>query len=360
MSKFSNVERDEFRKYVTQVNDNLVRNNSKTFDSDACFKKILTKERQFQKMVKEYKCWEIACTNFFQRYSPDFVNEQGEKEDNEDKESLLTAKEFFRERVGLFKAINVTIRNKDNEQFHTYKFNYRFIEFIRETNENHLPVKLQALYDSIVQLRSDLIVNNAPLAIKIAKDFFDRVPRNTMSLMDAISIANSGLCVGIDKCETNTWKSVKSVAIGRMVGFLIKEYSDTFISLFPREKKILYRAKSLLHKNGIDIEDIEALTKLVNESFEEDRKNGTKITFLPISETYLSELLNSAYSSNGGSSNNQDVKEGFTEVYERSADSKPGAEQRYLDNENMILVLQASKDLSILQRKVIKLKGVTL
>ena len=109
------------------------------------------------------------------------------------------------------------------------------------------------MFKEMEKLREDLAVNALPIAVARGKIFYDKTPKGQLSLMDCISIANTGILKGIDKYDgTNGFRGAKTTAIIRMRGFLIKEYSATWLTLYPHEQKILYRCRSIMGKNNLN------------------------------------------------------------------------------------------------------------
>ena len=132
-----------------------------------------------------------------------------------------------------------------------------------------------------------------PLAINRAKLFYKKTPRSHLTLLDFIDICTYGLISGVDKFVGDYTKVWRSVCIGRMVGYMIEEYSKTFLRMYPADKKILYRANALKYR--MKIESIDDLTQVVNESFEKDKVEGKKVPKLPISEVHIRTLLNGCH-----------------------------------------------------------------
>ena len=139
---------------------------------------------------------------------------------------------------------------------------------------------------------------------------------------------------------------------------MIEEYSKTFLRMYPTDKKILYRANSLKYR--LKIEETYELTKAVNESFYKDKKSGKKVPKLPITEVHVRTLLNgssyiSADTKTGGDGNDDGMS-----IYDYSPSLEENAEEALVKKDLMKKIIEGSKGLEIIERKIIKLKGVNL
>jgi len=238
-----------------------------------------------------------------------------------------------------------------------FNINYQFIKFIVDNWEEKLPDRAQKYYNKFLYARNILIENNIPLAINRAKTFYRKTPRSHLSLLDLIDICIAGLIVGIDKYAEQKYNTVwRSVCIGRMVGFMIEEYSKSFIRLFPSDKKILYRTNALKHR--LKIEKIEDLVDAVNESFEKDKKEGKNAPKLPISEIHIRTLLNSSGYVSADSRLDNDGEEGLN-IYDYTPD-EDSVEDNVEKKDTIIKVYEASKNLTTIEKKIIRLKGVNI
>jgi hypothetical protein len=276
--------------------------------------------------------------------------------------NILVAQSYFREKQKHFTKISSCIKNdrpKDLTEFH---INYNLISFIVQNWGGPLPLKAQDIYDRFIEARQVLIENNMPLAINRALTFYRKTNENDLSLLDLINICVTGLAVGIDKYSGPYSKVWRSVCIGRMVGFMIKEYSETFVKLYPTDKKILYRANIIKYRHKI--EDFEELAEAVNKSFLEDKAKGMPIPKLPISAHTIKSLMNAAHYISTDSKINEDNEisdEGagvydYVSEYEGSIDMSEEAENR----DSLLKLSMAIKNLDVLPRKIIRLKGVSV
>jgi hypothetical protein len=276
--------------------------------------------------------------------------------------NILISQSYFREKKKAFSKISHCIKNDNPEGLLAFNINYNLISFISDNWGGDLPLKAQEVHGRFITARQILIENNIPLAINRALIFYKKTTDNGLTLLDLVNICVTGLTVGIDKYSGSYTKVWRSVCIGRMVGFMIKEYSETFVKLFPTDKKILYRANVLKYRNRI--EDLNELAKAVNDSFVEDKKKGMAIPKLPITANTIKGLMNCAHYVSTDSKVDEESEESeggvgvydYVSDYEGYTDISEDTEQRDSLNKLGIAILE----LDMIPKKVIRLKGVAV
>jgi DNA-directed RNA polymerase specialized sigma subunit len=269
--------------------------------------------------------------------------------------NILSARPFFRESaVSFSKKITPAIKGEDIQLLQTFDINYQLIKFMREKWLGPFPKKAEQLFERVHVARERLISLNMPLAINRAKLFYRKTPKSHLSLMDMIGICSMGLIAGIDKYCGPYKKVWRSVAIGRMVGNLIDEYSATTLHFYPSDKRILYKANSIRGRQGID--DVKELTSAVKESFVADSLEGKSIPKTDLDVGVLSDLMAAASTCSADATVND---EGFG-VYSFTVDEEQDVEDLYVQRETLTNVLMAAKKLPLLYRKVLLLKGIKL
>jgi len=278
--------------------------------------------------------------------------------------NILSSQGFFRVKKTSFKKISSCIKNDEPKKLIEFPINYNLINFIRENWGGPLPEKSEKTYQQFVKSRNILIENNIPLAMNRAKLFHRKTKENNLSLMDLINICIIGLAVGIDKFTGQYTKSWCDVLIGRMTGFLIKEYSTTFIKLFPSDGKILYRANMIKYRQKI--EDIEELTAEINASFLEDKRKGMGVPKLPISVDTIQSLLNSSHYLSADSPSphmindpldESSIPDGTYDKYNYGYENEVLIEEDIEIRDSQKQLRLAMKDLSLIEQKIIQLKG---
>lgn len=368
----------EFQKLAVRIKHAILENEGQIGDQKDQVERLIELERKFRNDICKYS----RSTEMYRLFIDYISNDVG---------NILSAQSYFREKSTLFnKKISPAIKSKNSQELMKFDINYQLIQFIVDNwtclecdgegtvpSEDDfgnyeeeecgkckgdgcgLPERSKKYYKDLVETRNILIENNLPLAINRAKIFYKKTPKSHLGLLDLIDICVYGLIVGVDKYADDYSTVWRSVSIGRMVGFMIEEYSKSFIRLYPSDKKILYRANSLKHRLSID--NIAELTEAVNESFERDRENGKSIPKLPITEVQIRTLMNSStYVSADSKINDEgDDDEGGVCIYDYTPHPE-SVEDTVEKQDTMNKVLEATSDLEVLERKVIRLKGVEL
>ena len=279
--------------------------------------------------------------------------------------NILSARPYFREKSKTFSSeITPAIKNSDIKKLQTFHINYNLIKFIKDRWKGPFPKRASKIYDKLIEARRKLIENNMPLVINRAKLFYRKVPKNHLSLTDMIGIAAMGLVSGVDKWVGEYTRVFNGVCIGRMVGNMIDSYSETTLHFYPSDRSILYRANSLKFRHGID--DIDHLVEAINRSYEEDAKNGMKVPKNKIAAEELGDLMSAAspvptYTGTTFSSETGGIDGSPTDMLnsyvDRSVDS---CEDSYIKEDLLYKTIEAARGLTILEQKVLRLKGVKL
>jgi len=338
-----------FQKLAEQVNNTIIENDGLVGDQQAQVEFLMSLERKFQYFIEKYQQTFKIYEKFVKYITKDVGN-------------ILSAQSYFREFSTTFSSgISSIFRENDYRRISDYKINYQFINFIVKNWKGDLPDRPNRYYKEYCEARRILIENNLPLAINRAKLFYRKTPQSHLTLLDFIGICTDGLIVGIDKYAEDEYKRKwRSVCIGRMVGFMIEEYSKTFIRMSPKHRKILYRANSLRFR--LKLEKIVDIAKAVNDSFEMEKEEGKSVPKLPISEIEITSLLNgSGYLSADLEMRGDAPDDNYSGVtiYDITASSSD-TEEEASNNQILNKVSDKLKDLEIMERKVIKLKGVNL
>ena len=359
-SSFNQYSDREFQDLAASVNAAIIKNDGLIGDQQEQVELVVQLERKFKYHIQKY----AQCQDIYKRFIEKFVdvNTDPDIETDPDKEfeNILSAQPYFREKTENFSKISKAIKENDAVSLMTYNINFQMVDYIVKNWKGNVPERARRYYDDFLEARRILIENNLPLAINRAKLFYRKTPRSHLMLLDLIDICTYGLISGIDKFDGEYSKTWRSVCIGRMVGYMIEEYSKTFLKMYPSDKKILYRANALKYR--LKIEDIGELTKAVNESFKQDKVEGKSCPKLPISELHIRTLLNgSSYVSADPSRDESDEgEEGSATIYDMSYNNDESAEDKLIHADLMDRVMEASKCLTNLEKKIIRLKGVNI
>ena len=302
---------------------------------------LLSAEREF----KDEICKRKQSTKIYRKFLQKICVEN---------KNILSARPYFRVGAKRFSAeVTPAIKKEDIEVLKTFDINFRFVHFIKKQWLGSLPAKAEQAYQKVYKIRQALIENNMPLAINKAKKFFKSVPRSHIDLMDMISICAIGLATGVDKWDGPYRRVWISCCIGFMTGFLIDAYSETMIHFYPNDRKFLYKANKLRARLGIS--EPGALAEAVNESFKADElEKGFKAPKYDIQESELFNLMNAA----SPVSTDSVVGEDGYGVYSFTMDPNQDIEFNYIQMESTAQMLSHSKQLPLIYRKILKLKGV--
>lgn len=278
------------------------------------------------------------------------------------KRNILASRPFFRERQEVFtESISGAFKRRDPETLQKFHFNFPFIALaVNKFGADKDPVLLD-LYRQIRDLRAQIVEMNMPLAINRARIFWNRTPKAQLTYMDLVQIAAEGLLSAVDKYVLPFSSVFRSVAIGRMVGNFIENYSETLVHFYPVDKRKIYRANKVAHRFSAGQEmDYEQIAVIVNEGIDETEHHTTP--------SEIADLMAAASSVNSG------AYAGVIEAREAALDeesSAGGDESSDLDHSNRPDVLAEQADayraltkaigqLSIIDQKILKLKGIAL
>ena len=305
------------------------------------FEELVAAERLFHEMVLSYRIATEMYKKFIQLIRITNNN-------------ILSARPYFRESSETFSGkITPALKAKNPEALKVFDINFHFVKFCKDSWIGLWPKKLELVYKRVERARTVLVSNNMALAVNRAKIFYRKTPKGHLSFTDMIEVSAMGLCAGIDKYTGEFKKNFIGVCIGRIVGNLIDAYSETVMHFYPSDRRILYRANSIRGRQGIT--DIEELTKAVNESFARDLAEG-KTAPKPVTVTDLYYLMSAASLI---SSDSNAGEEGFG-VYSYTPDTGENAEELYTRKEEVAQVSQFAQKLPILNRKVLRLKGIEI
>jgi DNA-directed RNA polymerase sigma subunit (sigma70/sigma32) len=359
---FTHYSDREFQDLAASVNAAIIKNDGLIGDQEEQVQLVVQLERKFKYHIQKYQ----QCAELYKRFIKKFteIKDSPEALADPDKEyeNILSAQPYFREKTENFSKISKAIKENDHLSLMQYNINFQMIDYIVKNWRGNVPERAKRYYDDFLEARRILIENNLPLAINRAKLFYRKTPKSHLMLLDLIDICTYGLISGIDKFDGEYSKVWRSVCIGRMVGYMIEEYSKTFLKMYPSDKKILYRANALKYR--LKIEDVGELTKAVNESFKQDKEDGKSCPKLPITELHIRTLLNgSSYVSADPTriEGEEDGEGGDTDsIYDMAANNDDSAEDKLIHNDLMDRVFKAAQGLTNLEKKIIRLKGVNI
>jgi len=272
-------------------------------------------------------------------------------------QNILTARPYFREKAARFSSkITPALKNNDYKELQKYHINFNFIKYAREHWEGQLPPVAEDLYQKIESTRNSLLENTLPLAISRARLFYESTPKSDITLLDLINAAVIGLVSGVDKYSGIYSKVFRSVCIGRMSGNMVDLYSDTSLHFYPSDKKILYKANIIKHRARV--EDLQELTDLINADLQKEADEKGQAIPEVITLSKLHSLL-MAQSTVSADATKEEDEEG-SNVYTYAGDPNEDVEKRVSENEAYKKVVEASSCLDNMEKKVLRLRGVTI
>jgi DNA-directed RNA polymerase specialized sigma subunit len=272
----------------------------------------------------------------------------------DEKRNILAARPYFRERQEIFsKHISKALKAKADKGLYRFHFNIQFVLFALSVYRWHQNSQVMKLARQIFAARTELIEMNLPLAISRARIFWSRTPESQLSYMDLVQITAEGLMSGIDKFVLPYSQAFRHMVIGRMIGNLIEQYSETLLHFYPLDKKKLYRVNKILAKCG-DSPDFEAIAEEINRD-------------LPLSHrTTPEEIANllaaaSTVSADApaGAEEGEDVTESMP-LDTFHADESTHPDVRVEEAEALAVISQSIPELPMLERKLLRLKGISL
>ena len=323
---------------ILEKNNNGKKLNKKDFTKKQKYQveRMMELEEVFRKTINSYK----QSDKIYYKFLMFIKIEKG---------NILMARPFFRENSKTFgKDISPAFKDNDVEKIKQFHINYKFILFVLENWKGNVPTRAAEAWQEHQEVRKQIIENSMPMAINEALKFYKAVPKNHTSLMDIINASVSGLCIGVDKWVGPFRTVFRSVCLSRMKSNIMDIYNQTFLHYYPSDKKIIY--KSNLLKVREKINDQDKLLEAINSYLEENNDKRVLQNF---------ELQNLLNGSNLESIEDSATDEGFS-VYDVYIDENNDIEKNTERRDILKRILVGCKDLEIIERKIIRLKGVDL
>lgn len=268
-----------------------------------------------------------------------------------EKKNLLAARPYFRERSAIFsKGLMTSLKKRDYKTTGKYHINYLFI---REVMKN-LPISrgvghpLEKIYQKIVDLRYELVLMNMPLVISRARIFYSKTPRSHLSFMDLVQIGMSGMISGIDKYCGKYRREWRGVCVLRIRGDYIRHYSHTLLHFYPKDKKRLYNANKFRARHVEGEYTEEEFIKALNED------PGSKVTAEEVRQIMLASSLVSCDTRPPIDDENI-ADDNITRI---AAPEEDRPDYTIEKQESLAAMRQAISTLSLIDRKLLYLKGV--
>jgi hypothetical protein len=347
---------DGFKRFIANLATNIEKHEQNGFIEDESrlerqyrqLRLLIGLEKTFRKtLIKHYR-----GAQTYKKFVQHILRE---------KRNILAARPYFRERQQVFsREISNALKKGADKGLYKFHFNYTFVAFVLGAWDWAPKSPIVKLAKKIEAIRQEITEMNMPLALSQTRAFWENTPRSHLSYMDLVQIHALGLLVAVDKFvppstkgmtreeELQAYRSFRAVAIGRMMGDRIEQYSETVIHYYPSDKRKLYRAHKALRITGTEGIDYDKLVETVNDGLDEPSKTNPD---------EMAELLASAAMMSG------DVvlePDGET-ILERHPSTSVTAETRFAEAEAMAKMRFACQTkLSVVEKKLLQLRGVSL
>lgn len=271
----------------------------------------------------------------------------------DEKRNILMARPYFRERNQTFQEeISDVIRNREYRKLYQYHANYNFIQFVMESRKWHPNGKVAKTYAKIKALRNELVERNMPLAISEARLFWGKTPRSHLTYMDLVQLSADGLVSAIDKFCLPYSRVFRAVIIGRIRGNLIEAYSETYLHFYPADKRRLYRAHKAIGRMREQGHDYQEIANSVNRDSPDDHVTASEVMSLVTAAAVVSANALPLH---------EDEDEAPVNPIDRyPVQAAQNPDIMYEEHQARETVRQAIEELSVLEQKVLRLKGVEL
>lgn len=272
----------------------------------------------------------------------------------DERKNILAARPFFRERQAIFtEEISKALKARDAVTLCRFHINFQFVQFALRRYSWPEYSSVVKIAKQISDLRIELVELNMPLAISRARIFWSRTPRSQLAYMDLIQIACEGLMSAIDKFVPPFSQVFRAVIIGRISGNHIESYSETLLHFFPIDRRKIYRANKLMSKFIAEHMDFDKLAEAINKDADDThRTNASEIADLLAAASCVST------DSVGPPGADSDAEVPSVNRFAAPSSCQPDVQfERY---EAISKMEQAIQMLSAVERKLLKMKGVTL
>jgi DNA-directed RNA polymerase specialized sigma subunit len=279
--------------------------------------------------------------------------------------NILAARPYFRERQDVFIAeIAKALRTRKIKKLYPFAINYQFVRFVMEARNwkgNRVGGQIVKQAEEIMRQRTELVEMNMPLAISRARIFWSRTPRSHLSYMDLVQISCEGLMSAVDKFVLPYSKVFRSVAIGRIVGNFIENYSETLVHFYPQDKRKIYRANKSLGRQpvkGLDLVDFDQLAEEVNTDVEEHQQhtNAFELSSLLAAASHVSaDSPPPNMDPTGG-----EVSSNINPIDRYAADSSCQPDVQFEEAQVRKVLRDAYVGLTLIEKKLLRMKGLEL
>jgi hypothetical protein len=271
----------------------------------------------------------------------------------EKRRNILAARPYFRERQDVFKReISPVLREREHKALYRFNINYPFIAFALKARNFSVNGEVRRIARQIEKARKELIEQNMPLAISRARIFHKITPPPTWSTWISSRSPTRGSLPRWTSSSCRTRPVFRAVIIGRITGNLIEDYSETLLHFYPSDKRKLYKAHKVRGR-AADMTADDIATRVNTDSDAGQKTDGSEIHHLLSAASHVS--LDVPPPDCGGGEEEME-----TAVDRHEADPATRPDVMVEDAQLKSAVHHALRDLPLLQRKLIRMKGVEL
>lgn len=345
--KFEDDSGDHFRHFAKSL-ENTIATHGENFEGrqKLQLEKLLRLEHKFRITLIKHR-WGNGVYKAFVKMICD------------EKRNILSARPFFRERQEIFtKYISKALKARQEKGLYRFRFNYQFITFVMALRQWAKKSKIRKLFLKIDQIRNEILEMNLPLGIFQGRKFYNKTPKSHLTHMDFIQISCEGLMAGLDKYTPTDGivipRAFTGVAIGRMVGNFIEEYSETPIHFYPGDKRKIYRANKAVGRMGKEL-DYEKVAVSVNT--DDDGKLMTPDRQTNPDEIAALMMAASCVSADSTISQDPEAPEPIARF---AAPESARPDVQFEDRQAMSAMAKAFRKLTPWERKFLRLRGVDI
>jgi DNA-directed RNA polymerase sigma subunit (sigma70/sigma32) len=274
------------------------------------------------------------------RVYKDFIKYIREVEKN-----MLAASIYFRERELTFsKKILSAIRNNDAEALSKFKINFKFIQWAIEKSNIPYKKRMGVIFKECKNTRKKIIEQNMPLIINISRLFQIKIKKFSIDSIEFIQTGAEGYISAVDKFvpqgDTNRDKDYfKSMSIGWMSAKLMADFSEGMLKLSVKEKRVLYRANIAIYRHGM--RTIGEVLDFVKQAY-------------PMTDV---DSLQKIIATGGDLAplNSTEERQSYADAFFHQQEET--MEHQLIDREKHSRLREALSKLSVIERKIVRLKG---
>lgn len=278
------------------------------------------------------------------------------------KHNVLAARPFFRERQTTFtKSISGALQRRRDRDLYRFRFNWSFIGFVLRSRKWPAGGKIRVLSRKINAMRQELLEQNLPLAISQARIFWSNTPKSHLSYMDIVQIQCQALLLAVDKFvppnekrkkklserkSLEAYRRFRAVGIGIMSRDRVNQYSETLIHFYPKDKMKRYRALKAMRRLVGDM-DWSKLSDIVNRDLRpEEKTDPIEIADLVSATTVSADFVPDP--------------DGEPVIHNYAADEDTRPDVLVEEHNAQASMRRAARELLLREKKLLKMKGVSL